>query len=211
MIGDGVYRSTNGGTSFSEITNDSSSGPASFTTARWMSLGTDGVLYVAHEKGLSRCNGSGWTDITPGGEPSMAGVAADPFDDSRIIATIGDRLYRSTDRGNTWEGEFEQDDGNITRGERPGWFPFDVGAGGYGVFFDPNDNGAAYWVDSYAVWRTEDVWASNITFDFPFKQLENTVPITLETLSAHNDTAPLYLGVADVNGFRQDNPLGDCA
>lgn len=95
--GNGVYRSSDAGASWSQVAG----GPHKVRHAK---IAADGAFYAAGNDGKSvwRYSSHAWTDITPS-RRSWSTVVPDPFDPSRIIAVDeGGYLAISRDRGVTW-------------------------------------------------------------------------------------------------------------
>src|SRR5262245_9164614 len=95
--GNGVYRSTNGGTTWSPVVG----GPTSVSHGR---MAADGVYYASSGDGAKvwRYQSNTWADITPCAD-YWSTVVTDPLNAARIIAVrSGGYLDISTDRGATW-------------------------------------------------------------------------------------------------------------
>jgi photosystem II stability/assembly factor-like uncharacterized protein len=97
--GNGVYRTTNGGASWTRLDG----GP---TSASHGKIGADGAYYIVAGDGKSvwRYSSDAWAEITPE-KGSWSTVVADPFDPARVVAVAeGGYLDVSRDRGATWSG-----------------------------------------------------------------------------------------------------------
>jgi len=97
--GGGVYRSTNGGGSWSLI---------GFKNTNVSRLALDptssGIIYVSKGSSLMRTGngGSSWTDISPpGGE--IWEIAVDPVVPSNVYLATEGGVYRTPDSGHSWE------------------------------------------------------------------------------------------------------------
>lgn len=95
--GNGVYRSTDAGASWSLL----SGGPATASSA---AVSIDGVFYaVNYGDVLWRHQGGSWSQRSPG--DWIASVTADPLDAGRVVAGRGSgHLSVSGDHGETWTG-----------------------------------------------------------------------------------------------------------
>jgi hypothetical protein len=95
--GRGVYKTTNGGTSWSLL----SSSPTAVSHA---DVGSDGVYYAATMSGaVWKYTGGSWTNITPDAGQTWHTVVADPFNSARIIVgRDSGHLAVSTNRGTSW-------------------------------------------------------------------------------------------------------------
>jgi hypothetical protein len=102
--GNGVYRSTDAGTSWSALAG----GPDSAKNAR---ISSDGNYYVVSGSGalseiLYRWNGTAWVNITPAANnQSYDVILVDPSDPARVVAIReGGYFNQSRDRGASWDG-----------------------------------------------------------------------------------------------------------
>ncbi len=205
----GVWQSSDGGTTWSMMSGLSAL-PGGPMRPQWMTVGTDGVLYVTHEQGIARYSRSGgWVNITPSGQSGLwMGVSVDAQNPARLVAMRNSRVWRSTDRGNTWLTKVF-DSGTFTVRTRIPWSTSLSPANGApaGVFLDPHHPGRCYVTDAFMVWRTEDVWAANSVWEAQYRGAENCIAITLHAppASTSGNAAVLYAGVSDVRGFRLED------
>lgn len=97
--GNGVYHSTNGGSTWSLT----SSGP---TTVAYAAITASGIYYVADgATKLWSYSGSTWTTILTEAGQSVTQVAANPFNTSELIAlTTSSYVNISYNAGSTWSG-----------------------------------------------------------------------------------------------------------
>jgi photosystem II stability/assembly factor-like uncharacterized protein len=204
VYGAGVYRSTDGGQSFSRA-------GSSQQQIVDMSLSKDGnTLYIVGNAGLERlddCKSAGnWQDITPeSGEPYRV-VTASPHENGIIMtfrAKFGNlkRFWVSTDHGDSWDMH-DADLDNLDQ-QFPWHTTYMAGAAVADITFDPVNPKKVYISDWYTMWTTED-WTS-----VPV-QWSNKMGVGHEELctsiltAAHPDNshgAILYSGGADVGGF----------
>jgi hypothetical protein len=93
VSGQGVYRTTDAGASWTDI-----GGPTAWANAA--KVGGDGTYYIVDNGGvLNRYTGS-WTNISPG---TVYGVAVDPFNANRVVAVnTHSATYLSTNKGDNW-------------------------------------------------------------------------------------------------------------
>ena len=136
--GTGVYRSTNGGTSFALTASTP-------TTHQTISISTDGFVYLTDNGGNNNVrifNGTSWSTQSIGsGGLNILSAAADPATAARVVAVDSDgNLSISTDHGATWTGKGTH---SIDTTDIP-WLGFTNGGGGaYSMFgsiikFDPS-------------------------------------------------------------------------
>ena len=99
--GNGIYQTTNGGTSWSKI--NSGSGPTTVKYAAISSSGTNGTYFaIDSSNNLWTYAGGTWTESIAG---SVSGVAVDPNNSSHVIATQGGgQLDESLNDGSSWSG-----------------------------------------------------------------------------------------------------------
>ena len=99
--GSGVYRTDNGGASWSLLTG----GP---TDVEYATISSTGAYYVIgdHNTSIWRYMDGGWTNLTDTANTSgLQTVAVDPFNASHIIVqTSAGNIEESLDRGETWSG-----------------------------------------------------------------------------------------------------------
>ncbi len=108
IMGQGVYRSTDGGNTFTILGNQ----PAANTNPIQGKLGTDGTLYVTLNGAVWRWGSNTWTNITPPiagftySAREWAGLAVDPANPNRLAinatGTSPRDLFISSDAGATW-------------------------------------------------------------------------------------------------------------
>ena len=93
--GNGIYETTNGGTSWSKI----SGGPGSVMLA---AISSNGTYFAIDKSNDLWVDASGkWTEVLS----SVAGVAVDPFNPSVVVATQSDgQLNESFNSGSSWSG-----------------------------------------------------------------------------------------------------------
>lgn len=97
--GNGVYRSTDGGTTWSSI-----GGPVN---NQHLIVASDGFVYAMDNQDngstttTQRYNGTSWTTVRSSGEPSQ-GIAVDPNNSQRVVISGGGYLETSIDRGANW-------------------------------------------------------------------------------------------------------------
>jgi Bacterial Ig domain/Purple acid Phosphatase, N-terminal domain len=100
--GNGIYQSTNGGTSWSKI--DGSGGPTTVMFAAISTNGTDGTYFAIDSNGnLWVYAASTWTEPLSSGD--VEGVAVDPDNQSHIVTVDQNgNLNESNNTGSTWGG-----------------------------------------------------------------------------------------------------------
>ncbi|WKN45470.1 T9SS type A sorting domain-containing protein [Tunicatimonas pelagia] len=193
---EGLYRSTDGGNSFSQWQDTL---PGGGTYIRWLRISQNGDLYAAHEKGLARWDGQDWLDVSPVDTTEVTTVATDPRDDTRLICFTDGNMHRSQDRGETWE-IIPYQVGDIAQWSSERYRPGQVTT--FALYIDDQSEGAnnkAYVCSNYMPWQTNDVWAPVTTWDALYRGNEMTINITGTSLPG--DRAPYISGMADVRGF----------
>jgi hypothetical protein len=213
-----LYRSDNGGTTFTAIT----SAPTSLMPHRAV-LTSDRNLYITYATGLGPWDvqGSGqiwkynlqsgvWTNVTPSFPGSFGGISIDPANPNRIVASTvniyylqdktnysyGDRIFLSTDGGSTWtdvvDRGFSVDNQGVTwiDGQSIHW------AGS--IEFDPFDTKKVWVISGNGVFQTDNIDATSGVWKFQVKDLEETV--LLDIVSIPN--GPVGSVIGDYDGFR---------
>jgi photosystem II stability/assembly factor-like uncharacterized protein len=200
--GVGIYRSTNGGTTFSAL----SGAPVS---PNRMEV-SQGKLYVTHSTGVTVWNGSTWKDITPssGAGKNYCGISIEASDPLKIAVcqrygTFNNPMYRSSDGGTTWQ-QMNTTALPITKTLEAAWWPASwFSSATSAIIFDPLHHGDLYYTDWFGIWYTSDAWAAgSVAWETRIKGDEETVVLTL---AAPPSGPSLYSGVADDFGFRHDD------
>jgi hypothetical protein len=204
--GSGVWASTNGGVTWSQISNTANPVRAS--------MGTDGTLYVAFGGDEGAISGSVgryqagiWTDITPFGNGlSYSGISSDPTNPQvlMVAANSNMQIFRSTDQGNTWSsivvGPFSYQPNYYLAGATS-W-------GNAALAIDPANPIQVWQTNGYGVIETENIGASPTTWLWQMTNLEElvvqkiTVPPVETVPGSGLPGADLISVVADMVGFR---------
>jgi uncharacterized protein YjdB len=219
---DGVYRSTNGGTSFTKITG-------SPTRPQWMVQAPNGIIWVSNANnasgltgGIWKYDGTTWSQIpVSAGIPantSFLGLDVNPLDGNMIVAHRGGTsMTRSVDGGVSWQ--------TIPQTEMTQSGDFDMTSEGFKVrspfasastiHFDPHTNGTIYMTDAFMVWKSTNALTAGtptdkIVWEPLYKGLNNSIPFTMlaPPQAPSNTVAPLYAGGADGSNYRYDNVGG---
>lgn len=209
----GVYRSTNGGGSFSLLAG----------SPKWVERGvvaSDGTFYVTYAAddrvnesaaggGVSRLTGSQWSSITPtGGARAFSGIdvsAADPkvvVVAERSTSALGNnRLYRSTNAGNGWKGV---DRNSISLNLADSWgTSSNWSTATADIAIDPANSNRVWLSSWFGVWRTDNFSAANSVWK-PI--VDGHEELVIHVLKSPTAGAPLLSGAADHGGFRHENP-----
>lgn len=172
--GEGVYKSTNAGQSWTKISDVSNPRP------RDAEIGTDGTYYVVYtnEDGAAgtvwKYSSSGnWTNITPSGNQPYWDIAVDPTNNQRIVVIKnGGGAWTSVNQGATWtsQGSFKLESTDIEwLGKQTTWW-LSVGE----ILFDPFDSGKLWFAEGFGVWWTKDLADAQITWIEASKGIEET-------------------------------------
>ncbi|THU30253.1 secretion protein [Niastella caeni] len=211
-----IYKSTDGGNTFSAIQPDNS-----FMPHRAVLSSDNSTLYVsmADEQGPS--NGSSgrvyklatatgtWTNITPeGNNYPYGGVSVDPANKNRVIVSTvnvwnnnqfcnnvwGDRIYLSTDGGSTWTSKLTCTSTLNTNGI--GWIaPYGIHWADC-IDFDPLNTARVRVMSGNGLFTCDDINATNVSWKFDVKGLEETV--VLDAISIPG--GPLITVMGDQHG-----------
>jgi xyloglucan-specific exo-beta-1,4-glucanase len=214
-----LYRSDNGGTTFSEIAQ----APTSLMPHR-AALTSDGSLYItyANNDGPWNISGAGaiwkynlasgaWTNVTPSGfGGAFGGISVDPSNPQRLVASSvntyqaqdnswGDRIFLTTNGGATWidlvERGFDRDPNGVSwvDGSSIHWSGC--------VEFDPFDTKKAWIISGNGIFQTDDIDATTNVWKFQVKGLEETVPLDMASIP----NGPVVSTIGDYGGFRHED------
>ncbi|THU40192.1 T9SS type A sorting domain-containing protein [Niastella caeni] len=211
-----IYKSTNGGSTFTPITPNNS-----FMPHRAVLSSDNSTLYVtlADEQGPS--NGSSgrvyklatatgtWTNITPeGNNYPYGGVSVDPANKNRVIVSTinvwnnnqfcnnswGDFIFLSTDGGSTWTSKLTCTSTLNTNGI--GWIaPYGIHWADC-IDFDPLNTARVRVMSGNGLFTCDDINATNVSWKFDVKGLEETV--VLDAISIPG--GPLITAMGDQRG-----------
>ncbi|WP_404423322.1 immunoglobulin domain-containing protein [Nibricoccus sp. IMCC34717] len=109
VAGGGVYRSTDGGSTWSAFSTGISNPDTFFVwniweTGRQLAVGADGSLIAINVSGTMYRRGAGadaWTSVSAG-TGALVSVVGDRLEAGRFFAVGGGGVFRSTDSGATW-------------------------------------------------------------------------------------------------------------
>lgn len=215
VAGQGVYKSTNGGTSFTLL----SGGPATTYFPVCADISSTGILYVTYTTAWDGGSGLVYkystsgvgTNITPSptNGSGFAGIDVSNSDPNKIITFTWkwgwlnngvQGIHYSTDGGTSWSAKSFLD-ANIND---PAWWHTADGlmytwCGG--VMFDPQDNNKVWFTHGYGVMTARDITVTNPVYDFPMKGLEELVILQVFSAPSPNTTS-VYVAAADIRGFR---------
>jgi hypothetical protein len=219
-----LYRSDNGGQSFSAVAGATTS----FMPHR-ATLASNGTLYITYGNGAGPSghwslpepmdNGQiwkynistgAWTNITPSGfSRAFGGISVAPNDPNRLVASTintymnqngswGDRMFLSTNGGSSWvdvvDRGFTMNPDGIT------WVSGHAIHWAGSIEFDPF-NTEKVWVTSGNGIFVNDNISTSGTWRFAVKGLEETVPLGLESIAG----GPVVSVIGDYDGFRHTN------
>jgi hypothetical protein len=219
QTGTNLYRSDNGGASFTPITG----APTALTPHRAV-LTSNRDLYITYVNNAGPWDISGagqiwkynlssgaWTNVTPSGfAGAYGGISVDPANASRIVASSlnsyvaqngswGDRIFLTTNGGANWvdvvNRGFQLDDNGIDwiNGHAIHW----AGC----IEFDPFNSKKAWVISGNGVFKTDDIDATTNIWRFEVKGIEETVPLDIVSMP----NGPLMTGIGDYDGFRHMN------
>jgi hypothetical protein len=203
--GNNIYKSTDGGSTFTAIQPDNS-----FMPHRAVLSSDNSTLYVVMADAEGPSNGSSgrvyklatatgtWTNITPNGNNfPYSGISVDPANPNRIIAsttnvwsnnqfgnTWADFIFLSTDGGSTWTSKLTSTSTLNTNGI--GWINTRgihwVGS----IDFDPLNTARVRAISGNGLFTCDDINASATSWKFDVKGMEETVVLDAISIPGGN-------------------------
>jgi xyloglucan-specific exo-beta-1,4-glucanase len=214
-----LFMSTNGGSTFSAV-----SGATTSLMPQRAVRASDGNLFItyANNEGpgssgsgqISKYNitGGTWTNVTPSGFTTgtgFSGISVDPNNSQRIIASTygqwrfqygsayGDRYFLSTNGGTSWK-DLVGSSGIILNNNGMSFITGKAIHWSCSMEFDPFNTAKAWVTSGNGVFSCSDVNATQTTWKFDVKGLEETVPIDIVSITG----GPLVSAILDYDGFR---------
>jgi hypothetical protein len=186
---DGVYRSNNGGNSFSLMAG-------SPTNINRGVIHNNGTLIVTHKTGVSKWDGTTWSSITPSYVGAYGAVDINPNNSDQLIVGGGDRQFVSKDGGKNWTYiTLVKDNSEIP------WFSSGIGGGLRDFCWDPFDQNMVWFTDFFDAHQTTNIWAgAAVTWKARAVGEEETCP-TGNLLCPPSGVNLLLSNVADVGGW----------
>ncbi|SDG15314.1 T9SS type A sorting domain-containing protein [Chitinophaga filiformis] len=192
--GNNIYKSTDGGSTFTAIQPDNS-----FMPHRAVLSSDNSTLYVAMADAEGPSNGSSgrvyklatatgtWTNITPNGNNyPYSGICVDPANTNRIIAsttnvwnnnqfgnTWADFIFLSTDGGSTWTSKLSSTSTLNTNGID--WITSRGIHWTGSIDFDPLNTARVRVISGNGLFTCDDINASTTSWKFDVKGMEETV------------------------------------
>ncbi|PQP02119.1 xyloglucanase [Massilia phosphatilytica] len=223
--GANLYRSDNGGASFSAVSGSPSglmpqraafdgAGNVYFTYANGAgphgnSLGSE-PMNSGQIWRYTISNGA-WTNVTPSGvNAAFSGISVDPFNSQRLVASTinqymqqgdswGDHMYISTNGGASWTDVinrgFVRDNGGVP------WINGKAIHWAGVAVFDPFNNKAVWVTSGNGIFKTANIDAVPTTWTFTVKGLEETVPLNINSIPG----GPVLSAIGDYDGFLHYN------
>ncbi len=217
--GQNLYKTTNGGTSFTAVTGGPSTMPQRAVMA------SDKNLYIAYADKEGPWNiGSGqlwkfntttsvWTNITPASVTSgFGGISVDPSNPNRIIASTinvyaaqymngastvwGDRIYLSTNGGSSWTNLVNS--GIVLDPNGCTWIYGNSIHWAGGIEFNPFNTAEAWVISGNGIFSCTNVNSATTTWKFNSIGIEETVPLDIVSMTA----GPLVSVIGDYDGFK---------
>jgi len=204
-FGKGVYRSKDGGETFSLLSKSPSQPERGVVVS-------DGTIYVTHSNGVSKfskdkSDTDPWGNITPqGGQRAFSGMDVSPTSSQTLVVAEyknkNSSVYRSTDGGANWTKTSKSDldvSGGETWGSKENWANATAD-----IAIDPNNSKKIWLTSWFGAWRTNDITASRSSWK-PI--VDGHEELVVHDMISPSTGANLISGVADYGGFRHIDPL----
>ncbi len=191
----GVYRSTDGGVNFLLMVGS----PININRGV---IHSNGILYVTHNTGVAKWNGSAWSDVTPPLTTRYQAIDVNPNNSDQVI--VGESSwspYRfsqfvSNNGGASWTAISPVKDVS----EIP-WFSGGIGAGLDDFCWDPFDQNMVWFSDFFNPHQTTNIWTgSNVTWKARGAGEEESCA-TGNLLCPPSGVNLLHSNVADIGGW----------
>ena len=207
---DGLYKSTDGGNTFSRISG-------SPETIRRMDITPDGsTLWVTTGYPIGGKWGDGgkvykyrnglWQDqnLTPvrDNEP-MGALTIHPSDPDKIIVTSGrnqseQKIYRTDNGGQSWH-LIHHSNGTKNKIGQVWWHEWFFATGPATIAFNPFNTNEVWFPSGEGVWRTDNIWVDAPLWVAEVDKLEELVGFVVK---APSSGSAVFFGCADADGFR---------
>jgi xyloglucan-specific exo-beta-1,4-glucanase len=219
-----LYKTTNGGSSFTAVTGGPSLMPQRAVMASDKNLY---ITYADNEGPWNINNGqiwkyntttSVWTNVTPSGYTvGFGGISVDPSNPNRLIASStnaywfqytdaggnnvwGDRFFLSTNGGTSWtdlaSNPITINPNGIT------WIPGNSIHWAGCIEFNPFNTNQAHVISGNGLFTCNNVNATNTTWLFNSVGIEETVPLDIASITGGG---PLISVIGDYDGFVHTN------
>jgi|GEM_PF-1693792 len=212
-----LFRTTDGGTSWSAV-----SGQPSGVMAYQAVMDKNGIYYGTFTDGLGpngvttgavwklQTDSTTWTKLAPpAGSGGYSGISLDAQKPGTLVVSTldrwstGDEIFRSTDGGATWKailknGPHDTSSAPWASGVTPHWIA--------DIEIDPFHSDRILFVTGFGVWATNNATAADagqlVTWSFSNRGLEETVPQKLISPPAGPSLVSV---IGDYDGFRHDD------
>lgn len=204
VIGSGVYRSGDGGESWTLLTD----GPDSSQNPQQAVIASNGTLYITFFTSPSDPQGSvwkyqseKWSQITPENGKNYSAIAGDAHEPNTLLAATypfsPDGLYRSTDGGNHWQTV-------KLKVEAVKWWPhWHLYTLMGGLAINPHRPKQVWLTTGFGVMQTEDITARPSNWCTRMDNLEELVVFVVKSPPVPNGA--VFSGAADMHGFRHES------
>jgi hypothetical protein len=215
--GSGVWRSTNGGVSWSNIAggNDPLRSAIASDGTLYVSFGTIGNNGNKTSGGVRQYKNGVWTDITPDGTDKVYSAVTVQLNQADTVMAISDKyVYRSTNGGKNWKkqtmymGAYDANNPkDPVNSSAPGYYLSYAATGASVVVIDPSNPKQVWWTNGWGVARTDDVTVANPGYKWLMNNLEelDVNILRVPPKPKAQGGADLLSAVQDMIGFRHEN------
>jgi len=215
--GSGVWRTTNGGVSWSNIAggNDPLRSAIASDGTLYVSFGTIGNNGNKTSGGVRQYKKGVWTDITPDGTDKVYSAVTVQLNQADTVMAISDKyVYRSTNGGKNWKkqtmymGAYDANNPkDPVNSSAPGYYLSYAATGASVVVIDPSNPKQVWWTNGWGVARTDDVTVPNPAYKWLMNNLEelDVNILRVPPKPKAQGGADLLSAVQDMIGFRHEN------